>query len=89
MFRFVNTNTRGQKSRGEADIAVGDFVESGYRARWKGEVVALEPDGGIANVRMVIDRHNNPIRKQKTVRYHVHYFTKVPRPCYHTPSREA
>lgn len=73
MFHFKNS--RGK--RNSASIAVGDMVQSRYRAPWKGRVLGLDPVGGIAEVLQVIDRHNNPIRKPKVVYYHVTWFRSL------------
>lgn len=69
---------RGKKTRGSCDIAVGDRVQSRYRARWCG--VVLELRNGMATVRMDTDEHGVPVRKPKTFEYHCGWFVVIERP---------
>lgn len=60
---------------------VGDFVQSRYRAPWKGTVVELsgQSDNRVAWVRQEVDRHGNPMRKQKLKRLHTSWLRKLER----------
>ncbi len=67
---------------------VGDRVKSNHRAPWKGTVVGYEvaPKYGqlhkthiILAIRQEIDRHDNPIRLQKTVRLDEYWVTPIPK----------
>lgn len=61
-------------------------MQSRYRARWCGTVLAEEwvhsyyGDYMVLHVRQEIDRRGNPIRNRKTVRYGVCFFRRVDRP---------
>lgn len=55
------------------DIKVGDFVQSRFRAQWKGTVKELHNDGTVS-VTQILDKSGYPFRKHKTVRYHCHWF---------------
>lgn len=46
-----------------ADGAVGELVESAYRARWRGVIIEVLGDGSLVTVRVTHDRHGNPVRK--------------------------
>jgi len=80
MFRWSSEDMRGRRRKGVCDLAVGDWVMSRYRARWSGVVEALYPDGGLVDVRMVLDEHGVPVRKKKLFKCHCHWFTKIPPP---------
>jgi hypothetical protein len=80
MFRYTKRDMWGTKTRGHKEIAVGDWVRSHYCARWRGVVLELNPQGGMATVRQVLDRRGVPIRKPKTVQYHCNWFTVEPKP---------
>ena len=56
--------------------SIGDVLESHYRARWRGVLLAADSDG-IATVRMTHDRRGRPARKQKIFRYHISWFRVV------------
>ena len=79
MFYFMHRTRKGNR-RDSHDIAVGDWVESRYRAHWQGEVVALEQCGGLAQVRQVLSKRGVPLHRSKVVRRHCCWFTKVPKP---------
>lgn len=60
---------------------VGDFVQSRYRAQWKGTIVELSVygDKDIVWVRQEIDRHGRPMRKQKWMSLNVGWLKKIER----------
>lgn len=78
MHRYVTTSVTGKRSRGSADIVVGDLVRSRYRAHWSGTVLSL--DNGIATVRMEFTRRGVAVRKPKVFRYHCAWFVLLERP---------
>lgn len=65
----------------ENSLKEGDFVQSRYRAPWKGTVVELSgnADNGVAWVRQEVDRHGHPMRKQKWKLLHTSWLRKVER----------
>mgnify|MGYP007044009442 CR=1 FL=1 len=68
-------------SRNKVEKLVGTYVKSTYRAQWIGIVLNFVENNDsthcwILKVKMLIDRHGNPIRKglQKTVWYSIAWF---------------
>lgn len=60
---------------------VGDFVQSTFRAQWKGTIVeTFQHDKHMtAWVRQEIDRHGRPMRKQKVMCLDVNWLRKLER----------
>lgn len=77
MFHYTYTRISGKRERHTADIAVGDWVRSRYRSPWYGIVLALDPNGGCATVRIMLSKRGAPIRKPHTVQYQVSWFRKA------------
>lgn len=71
----------------QCQLKVGDSVQSHYRARWYGQVVAIERGKYDwygknvhycwAKVIMLLDKAGSPQRKRKIVRYDESWFHKV------------
>lgn len=58
-------------------IKVGDYVQSRFRAPWKGTVIGLNKD--IAWIRIEIDRHGHDMRKQQLTHLNIGWLRKTER----------
>ena len=69
--------------RSTDELQIGDWVQSHYRNRWKGKVIALHPaqgsSGGCVTCQILVSRHGQPIKKTK-FKLHVNYLSKIDDP---------
>jgi hypothetical protein len=78
-YRIWSYRSQDYTVKRSADIQVGDRVRSRFRAGWTGNVLSLDPRGGIAEVEATHDRHGRPMRKRRTYHYQVSWFRVIER----------
>lgn len=72
---YVNYELIGRKY---FDLQIGDYVESRYRAHWKGTILSFNDH--IATIQPLLDRRGNPLRKPKTKTLDVAWLRLISRP---------